>query len=257
MHNRNNKPKRDNKRENNDKLQHSEKPEKRRTIRTKIPKDKTGSDNMALQENKRTNKRNKTTNNPTRELRKQGKTKKIPNKGEPKKDKRRTPMRIHRASRPIPDSKPEKQETIKQKLKTPTEIQEIEIEYTRKEKDLFYKNGTLVRIQPIKKEYKGKTYLGILIGQIQVGTGVRVYEKEKRIKISPKYNTAIYVPELKEIILGVESWWSTIEKPEQLKQITTEEIQSSPIAQIIKGMMIHEEIHGRKRANTNPRKNNK
>jgi hypothetical protein len=39
-------------------------------------------------------------------------------------------------------------------------------------------------------------------------------------------NPAMYVFSLKKVILGVSSWWQRIKKPEDLKQITEEDINS-------------------------------
>lgn len=43
------------------------------------------------------------------------------------------------------------------------------------------------------------------------------------VRNTPANNPAIFVPELKKIVFGMESWWRILEKPEDLKGIAKED----------------------------------
>jgi len=99
----------------------------------------------------------------------------------------------------------------------------------------LHKCGKLVRISPCGEKYKGKTYLGILLGDIPIGAHISFNKTSRILKVHPHTNPGIFVPELKKIIYGCESWWGEIEKPEDLQEITNEEIENTWYVQILKG----------------------
>lgn len=101
----------------------------------------------------------------------------------------------------------------------------------------FYECGTLVKIRPCGKEYKDKTYLGIYLGDLPVNIFVSYNCESKVLSISAYRNPAIFVPELKKIVYGYESWWGEIENPDSLKDITNEEINSQWYVQLFKEMI--------------------
>lgn len=92
------------------------------------------------------------------------------------------------------------------------------------------KLGDWVSIRPCGDKYGDKTFLGIYLGDLAIDHFIRAYEvKETGKKVVEVYgygNPAIYVPELKEIIMGAASWWGVIKKPEDLKKITDQDIQN-------------------------------
>ena len=45
------------------------------------------------------------------------------------------------------------------------------------------------------------------------------------------------VPALKRIVYGSESWWTSIESEEGLRQITNEDIDNVPYVQLLKAML--------------------
>jgi hypothetical protein len=100
----------------------------------------------------------------------------------------------------------------------------------------LYDCGKLVRISPCGEEYKGKTYLGILLGDLPIGAHISFNRESKILKVSPHTNPGIFVPELKKIIYGCESWWGEIENPEDLKDITSEDIENTWYVQLLKSM---------------------
>jgi hypothetical protein len=49
-------------------------------------------------------------------------------------------------------------------------------------------------------------------------------------------NPAIYVPELRKIIFGCGSWWSEIESPDEIKDITDDDIENCWYVRLAKMM---------------------
>ncbi len=97
--------------------------------------------------------------------------------------------------------------------------------------------GDMVQIRSCKKEHGDKTRLGILIGFVPIHGGVSFNKETGEMTFSiGGTNPAIYVPELKEVVLGCESWWGVIESEEELKQITDEDINNVWYVQAIKAM---------------------
>ncbi|MCU5279878.1 hypothetical protein [Bacillus thuringiensis] len=86
------------------------------------------------------------------------------------------------------------------------------------------KCGQLVKVRPCNEKYGGKTYLGIFLGDADIGFHVSHNTKSKELSIIRHYNPAIFVPELKEIIYGAGSWWGKINSEEELKEITDADI---------------------------------
>jgi hypothetical protein len=94
--------------------------------------------------------------------------------------------------------------------------------------------GTLVKIRPCAEEYSNKTYLGLLLGDIDVGIMVSHYESTNMLHINRHYNPAIFVPELRKVIYGMESWWGVIKTEEELRQISNEDIDNVWYVQLLK-----------------------
>ncbi|MFH0903614.1 MAG: hypothetical protein V1854_00290 [Methanobacteriota archaeon] len=83
-----------------------------------------------------------------------------------------------------------------------------------------------VAVRPVGENPENKTYLGILLGECSI-MARSVYNIEKQeIFVKDRLNPMIFVPDLMKVVLGVESWWDTIDKPEDLKQITDVDIQN-------------------------------
>ncbi|MFA6972520.1 MAG: hypothetical protein WC208_14145 [Gallionella sp.] len=83
--------------------------------------------------------------------------------------------------------------------------------------------GTPVKIRPCGAEYKNKTYFGILLGDMALQIHHSIDAKGNMTASHSFYNPAIFVPELKKIIYGCESWWGEIEKEEDLKEIISDD----------------------------------
>ena len=84
--------------------------------------------------------------------------------------------------------------------------------------------GMLVKIRPCADEYGDKTYLGIYIGDIPVELVMGLHTKSNILSVTGMGNPAVFVPELKKVIFGYESWWGEIKSEEELKEITNDDI---------------------------------
>lgn len=90
--------------------------------------------------------------------------------------------------------------------------------------DLYKKSiGRIVRIKPCFEETEEKEYLGIFLGELFSCNAVSYKRKEKHLTVTPVLNPAIYVPELKQIVYGYESWWSFIENKDEISLISRDE----------------------------------
>lgn len=89
-----------------------------------------------------------------------------------------------------------------------------------------YKKGTLVKVRPCDEKYNNKTYLGFLLGDIDMQLFISHNSENKELRIYRNYNPAIFVPELKEVIYGCGSWWGEIKSEEDLKDITDNDIEN-------------------------------
>lgn len=75
--------------------------------------------------------------------------------------------------------------------------------------------GAWVKVRPCGKEYEGKTYLGILLGDVALSVSFRYSPETRTIGFEPAmHNPAMYIPDLKKIVYGCGSWWGVIEGPE-------------------------------------------
>ena len=84
--------------------------------------------------------------------------------------------------------------------------------------------GNFVKIAPCGDEYKGKTYLGLYLGELPVAHHITHNSETKELSVSFSNNPAIFVFDLNKIIYGMESWWGIIESEEDLKEITNRDI---------------------------------
>jgi hypothetical protein len=79
------------------------------------------------------------------------------------------------------------------------------------------KIGAWVKIRPCDDN---KTYLGVYLGDF-ASTLMANFPASGDINLDYALgNPAIYVPDLKRIVRGYESWWGVVESPDDLKEIT-------------------------------------
>lgn len=87
--------------------------------------------------------------------------------------------------------------------------------------------GAFVAVRPVGKEYGGKTFLGIYVGDVASDVDCRFHRTTGILSIAlGMHNPAIYVPDLKRIVFGYESWWAKLESPEDLRQISDKDIEN-------------------------------
>lgn len=103
------------------------------------------------------------------------------------------------------------------------------------------KIGSFVSIRPAGQGQR--TYLGIYLGDMHITVGCEV--EGSTLVLSPQVaNPAIFIPELKQIMYGVESWWGPINSPEELRTITNEDINQVWYVQALKAMYPDVEVPG-------------
>ncbi len=84
-----------------------------------------------------------------------------------------------------------------------------------------------VAIRPCEDQFKGKTYLGVLIGDFPLSISASFNRETKVLDLQPaRHNPMIYIPDLGTVVFGAESWWGSINSPEQLRKITDADIES-------------------------------
>jgi hypothetical protein len=87
--------------------------------------------------------------------------------------------------------------------------------------------GSWVAVRPVLDNPDQKTYLGVFLGDFPVPEPTIAYHvKTKELMVLMRANPAIYVPDLKKVVRGYESWWARLKTPEELKQITNRDIEN-------------------------------
>jgi uncharacterized cupin superfamily protein len=85
--------------------------------------------------------------------------------------------------------------------------------------------GEFVAVRPVDKALEGKTFLGVYIGDIALEVGSFVNSNTGVMELQHfMHNPAIWVPDLKRVIFGCGSWWGVLKSPDDLKQITSADI---------------------------------
>lgn len=70
--------------------------------------------------------------------------------------------------------------------------------------------GNFVKVRPCGDEYKGKTFIGIMLGEMPMCVHASYDEDDRDLHIGTISNPAIFVPALKRVVFGCESWWERI-----------------------------------------------
>ena len=102
---------------------------------------------------------------------------------------------------------------------------------------IFEEVGTLCSIRPCGEEYQNKTYLGILIGNLPIAITTSFNEETGVLTNRTLNNPGIYVPELKKIIYGNESFWGAIESEDDMREITDSDIENVGYIRLLKSMI--------------------
>jgi hypothetical protein len=105
------------------------------------------------------------------------------------------------------------------------------VEYTRSTV------GRYVAVRPCDDALGGKTFLGVYLGDIALSTMVQFHPKTGVIEAGHfMHNPAIWVPDLKRIVFGAQSWWGVLKTPNDMKQITDADIQNVWYVQAMRAM---------------------
>jgi hypothetical protein len=109
-------------------------------------------------------------------------------------------------------------------IKYPITVRKIK--YSEPVQTSYRRVGMWVKVRPCAEDCKGKTFLGVYLGDLTLSSLVLYYPKTKVLEVCPHQNPAIFVPDLGRIVWGCESWWGEVEGPEDLRQITDADIQN-------------------------------
>lgn len=97
-----------------------------------------------------------------------------------------------------------------------------------------HKVGCLCEIRPCGEEHEGKTYIGFYLGDLPIAITSSYDRNTGHLENSTMNNPAIFVPELKKIVYGCESWWREIESPEDFKEISDGDIENTWYVKLLK-----------------------
>lgn len=99
---------------------------------------------------------------------------------------------------------------------------------------LGHEIGCLVAVRPCGEEYGNKTFCGFLLGDLPIYNHITFNSETGELHVFPHRNPAIFVPELKKIVYGCESWWHEITSVEELKDISDSDIDNTWYVQLLK-----------------------
>lgn len=88
------------------------------------------------------------------------------------------------------------------------------------------KPGDIVVVRPCADKFDKKSFLGMYLCAAPTSF-TAIQDGEKIILTMGKHtNPAIYIPEVDEIVWGYSSWWKRIESPDDMKDITDQDIEN-------------------------------
>ena len=113
----------------------------------------------------------------------------------------------------------EEKYVFENKFNFPMEINGIKKSQKFISEDRNCEVGSLVKIRPCGGEYQEKTYVGIFLGNLAIDNTCRLNRETNELEIIPYTNPAIFVPDLKRIVFGCESWWGKINSIDEVKDV--------------------------------------
>jgi hypothetical protein len=124
-----------------------------------------------------------------------------------------------------------------QEIKLTLEMSELtEVLHPRRKP--FEEGGKfLVSVKPCKED---KSFIGIYLGDVPRSTVMSIEGDKIQVEFS-QYNPAIYVPELKKVVYGYESWWHEIDSVDEFKKITKEDIENTWYVKLLRAMGVKNE----------------
>jgi hypothetical protein len=98
--------------------------------------------------------------------------------------------------------------------------------------------GKFVSIMPCVKGCEVKSYLGLYLGDLPIGTNISYNPETKELITSFDTNPGIFVFALNKIVYGCESWWSVIESEDDFKDITQDAINEQWYMKVLNSLKV-------------------
>lgn len=96
----------------------------------------------------------------------------------------------------------------------------------------------LVRVRPCAEEFEGKTFLGLYIGDLARSVECSYNRQSGVLQVSAGHeNPAIWIPSRERLVFGYESWWGPLKSEDQLREITSEQIDGIWYVQALKALV--------------------
>ncbi len=96
-----------------------------------------------------------------------------------------------------------------------------------------YKNIQLVEVNPCATEYENKSFIGLYLGDFPQSV-CGSYEEDKFIIKPTRSNPLIYIPDTNTVVFGSNSFWRKVEKIEDFKGISKEDIENTWYIKLLK-----------------------
>jgi hypothetical protein len=111
------------------------------------------------------------------------------------------------------------------RLEYPIEISGISFSGSLLSKRGVEKAGQLVKVRPCAEEFENKTFLGIYMGDYGRSVGCTLNRETLVLDIDVSgHNPTIWIPSMRRVVYGFDSWWGILRSEEDLRQITNENI---------------------------------
>lgn len=96
-----------------------------------------------------------------------------------------------------------------------------------------YKNIQLVEVNPCADEYQNKSLIGLYLGDFPQSVS-GTYTEDKFVIKPSRSNPLIYIPDTNTVVFGSNSFWRKVEKIEDFKGISKEEIENTWYVKLFK-----------------------
>ncbi len=96
-----------------------------------------------------------------------------------------------------------------------------------------YKNIQLVEVNPCAAEYESKSFIGLYLGDFPQSVS-GTYTEDKFIIKPSRTNPLIYIPDTNTVVFGSNSFWRKVEKIEDFKGISKEDIENTWYVKLLK-----------------------
>jgi hypothetical protein len=100
-------------------------------------------------------------------------------------------------------------------------------------------SGAVVRVR-LAGDTACKTHLGFMLGEmVHPGMILTAFDTEEQaVCVHLRSNPAMFVPALKRVVWGAESWWGLVKDAEDLeREITDQDIENTPYVAMLRQLM--------------------